>query len=93
MDADSPAAFPRCRRRNRARLAVRPRWCTRGPTPNGSPPHSGAPRLNEILGVRRWTAVLAYPAVFIFVPLTVYALTRRTFVWVAGDTAGMGNLT
>ena len=37
--------------------------------------------VNEILGVRRWTAVLAYPAVFVFVPLLVYALTRRTFVW------------
>ena len=37
--------------------------------------------VNEILGVRRWTAVLAYPAMFIFVPLVVYALTRRTFVW------------
>ena len=37
--------------------------------------------VNEVLGVRRWTAVLAYPAVFVFVPLIVYALTRRTFVW------------
>ncbi|WP_336364938.1 hypothetical protein [Halalkalicoccus salilacus] len=37
--------------------------------------------VNEILGVRRWTAVLAYPAVFVFVPLLVYALARRTFVW------------
>ena len=37
--------------------------------------------VNEILGVRRWTAVLAYPAVFVFVPLTMYALARRTFVW------------
>ena len=37
--------------------------------------------VNEILGVRRWTAVLAYPAVFAFVPLVVYALARRTFVW------------
>ena len=37
--------------------------------------------VNEILGVRRWTAVLAYPAVFVFVPLIMYALARRTFVW------------
>ncbi|WP_336346090.1 hypothetical protein [Halalkalicoccus ordinarius] len=37
--------------------------------------------VNEILGVRRWTAVLAYPAIFVFVPLTLYALARRTFVW------------
>ena len=37
--------------------------------------------VNEILGVRRWTAVLAYPAVFVFVPLILYALVRRTFVW------------
>ncbi len=37
--------------------------------------------VNKSLGVRRWTAVLSYPAVFVFVPLTVYALARRTFVW------------
>ncbi|WP_336346210.1 hypothetical protein [Halalkalicoccus ordinarius] len=37
--------------------------------------------VNEILSVRRWTAVLAYPAMFVFVPLVMYALTRRTFVW------------
>ncbi|MEF8853051.1 MAG: hypothetical protein V5A44_05740 [Haloarculaceae archaeon] len=37
--------------------------------------------VNEILGIRRWTALLAYPAVFVLVPLTVYALARRTFVW------------
>ncbi|WP_336346104.1 hypothetical protein [Halalkalicoccus ordinarius] len=37
--------------------------------------------VNEVLGIRRWTAVLAYPAVFVFVPLIVYALARRTFVW------------
>ena len=37
--------------------------------------------VNEVLGVRRWTAVLAYPALFVFVPLIVYALARRTFVW------------
>ncbi|WP_148414682.1 glycosyltransferase family 2 protein [Haloferax sp. KTX1] len=37
--------------------------------------------INEVLGVRRWTAVLAYPAVFVFVPLLFYALIRRTFVW------------
>ena len=37
--------------------------------------------VNEALGVRRWTAMLAYPAVFVFVPLILYALTRRTFVW------------
>jgi hypothetical protein len=37
--------------------------------------------VNEILGVRRWTAVLAYPAMFVFVPLLPYTLARRTFVW------------
>ena len=37
--------------------------------------------VNEILGVRRWTAVLAYPAVFVFVLLIMYGLARRTFVW------------
>ncbi len=37
--------------------------------------------VNEVLGVRRWTAVLAYPAVFVFAPLVAYALTRRTIVW------------
>lgn len=37
--------------------------------------------INEFLGVRRWTAVLAYPAVFVFVPLVLYGLARRTFVW------------
>ncbi|MFH5801769.1 glycosyltransferase family 2 protein [Haladaptatus sp. CMAA 1911] len=37
--------------------------------------------VNEILGVRRWTAVLAYPALFVFVPLLLYGLARRTFVW------------
>ena len=37
--------------------------------------------VNEVLGVRRWTAVLAYPALFVFVPLIFYGLVRRTFVW------------
>lgn len=37
--------------------------------------------VNEALGVRRWTAVLAYPALFVFVPLVLYGLVRRTFVW------------
>ncbi|UPM41706.1 glycosyltransferase family 2 protein [Halocatena salina] len=37
--------------------------------------------VNEVLGVRRWTAVLAFPAVFMFVPLVLYGLVRRTFVW------------
>lgn len=37
--------------------------------------------VNEVLGVRRWTAVLAYPSLFVFVPFVFYALTRRTFVW------------
>ena len=36
--------------------------------------------VNEVLGIRRWTAVLAYPAVFVFVALIMYTLTRRTFV-------------
>lgn len=34
--------------------------------------------VNEVLGVRRWTALLAYPAVF--VPFVPYALARRTLV-------------
>jgi hypothetical protein len=33
------------------------------------------------VGVRRWTALLAYPAVLAGLPLFVYALARRTFVW------------
>lgn len=37
--------------------------------------------VNEVLGVRRWTALLAYPAVFVFVPFIPYAFARRTFVW------------
>ncbi|WP_049971096.1 glycosyltransferase [Haladaptatus cibarius] len=37
--------------------------------------------VNEVLGVRRWTAVLAYPALFVFVPLVLYGLASRTFVW------------
>ncbi|GAA0220985.1 glycosyltransferase [Halobaculum roseum] len=37
--------------------------------------------VNEVLGVRRWTAVLAYPSLFVFVPLLFYGLVRRTFVW------------
>lgn len=37
--------------------------------------------VNEVLGVRRWTAILAYPAVFVFLPLVAYALSRRTFTW------------
>lgn len=32
-------------------------------------------------GVRRWTALLACPAVILHVPLTVYCLRRRTFLW------------
>lgn len=32
-------------------------------------------------GVRRWTAVLAAPAIVLQVSLTIYALSRRTFVW------------
>ena len=37
--------------------------------------------VNEVLGVRRRTALLASPAVFAFVPLVPYALARRTIVW------------
>lgn len=37
--------------------------------------------VNEVLGVRRWTAILAYPGVFVFVPLVAYSLARRTFTW------------
>jgi hypothetical protein len=32
-------------------------------------------------GLRRWTFLLAYPAVLVSVPLTLYGLLRRTFVW------------
>lgn len=32
-------------------------------------------------GVRRWTVLLAYPAILVQVPLMIYALARRTFVW------------
>ena len=32
-------------------------------------------------GVRRWTFLLAYPATLVQVPLFVYGVTRRTFVW------------
>jgi glycosyltransferase involved in cell wall biosynthesis len=32
-------------------------------------------------GVRRWTALLACPAIPLAVPLLAYALARRTFVW------------
>ncbi|WP_227378895.1 glycosyltransferase [Haladaptatus halobius] len=31
--------------------------------------------------VRRWTFLLAYPATLAQVPLTMYAVARRTFVW------------
>jgi glycosyltransferase involved in cell wall biosynthesis len=37
--------------------------------------------VNEVLGVRRWTAVLAYPAVFVVVLLIPYTHARQTFVW------------
>ncbi|MFP8954241.1 glycosyltransferase [Natrialbaceae archaeon A-arb3/5] len=32
-------------------------------------------------GVRRWTFLAAYPAVLASIPLLVYALVRRSFVW------------
>jgi glycosyltransferase involved in cell wall biosynthesis len=32
-------------------------------------------------GLRRWTFLLAYPAVMISMPFMLYALLRRTFVW------------
>nr|WP_313684583.1 glycosyltransferase [Halobellus sp. DFY28] len=32
-------------------------------------------------GVWRWTALLASPAIILQVPLLIYALARRTFVW------------
>ncbi|GAA0266941.1 glycosyltransferase [Halobacterium noricense] len=32
-------------------------------------------------GTRRWTAILAYPAVLAAIPLGIYAHARRTFVW------------
>ncbi|WP_433631882.1 glycosyltransferase [Halomicrococcus sp. NG-SE-24] len=34
-----------------------------------------------MFGVRRWTALLAYPAILVQLPLMAYALARRTFVW------------
>ncbi|WP_330633414.1 glycosyltransferase [Halocatena halophila] len=37
--------------------------------------------VNEYLGVRQWTAILAYPSLFVFVPILLYGLTQRTFVW------------
>ncbi|WP_255150206.1 glycosyltransferase [Halorarius halobius] len=33
------------------------------------------------VGVRRWTFLLAYPAILVQVPLLVYALSRDTFEW------------
>ena len=33
------------------------------------------------VGVRRWTALLGFPAALLQVPLFAYALARRTFVW------------
>lgn len=32
-------------------------------------------------GLRRWTFLLAYPAVMVSIPLMLYGLARRTFVW------------
>jgi hypothetical protein len=32
-------------------------------------------------GVRRWTVLLAYPAMMLQVPLFAYGMARRTFVW------------
>ncbi|RYJ14794.1 glycosyltransferase [Halogeometricum borinquense] len=32
-------------------------------------------------GVRRWTALLGYPAMMLQLPLFLYGLARRTFVW------------
>ncbi len=32
-------------------------------------------------GIRRWTALLTAPAILLQLPLMVYALARRTFVW------------
>ncbi|AHG04794.1 glycosyl transferase [Halobacterium sp. DL1] len=37
--------------------------------------------LYAAFGNRRWTAVLAYPAMLASLPLLVYAHARRTFVW------------
>lgn len=37
--------------------------------------------INEALGERRWTPVIAYPAMIAQFPLLVYALARRSFVW------------
>jgi glycosyltransferase involved in cell wall biosynthesis len=51
------------------------------------PPYAGlgvtivASGVYAYFGTYRWTAVLACPAIILQVPLMVYALTRRTFVW------------
>lgn len=37
--------------------------------------------LYAVFGVRRWTALLAYPATLAQVPLLAYSTARRTFVW------------
>lgn len=34
-----------------------------------------------MFGLRRWTFLLAYPALLVSVPLMVYGLLRRSFVW------------
>lgn len=43
------------------------------------------------VGIRRWTALLAYPALILQVPLMVYALGRQTSVWEDDATAGTVN--
>ncbi|WP_313693628.1 glycosyltransferase [Halorarum halobium] len=51
------------------------------PLPAAAVLTAGHLAVNEVLGVRRWTAVLAYPSLFVFVPLVGFALLSRTFVW------------
>ena len=40
-----------------------------------------ATRVYAYVGTYRWTALLAYPAIICQVPLMIYVLGRRTFVW------------
>ena len=37
--------------------------------------------VNAYFGLTRWTALLAYPAILLSLPLFCHALARRTFVW------------
>jgi len=41
----------------------------------------GSGMIYAAFGHRRWTVVLAYPAMALALPLLLYSLARRTFVW------------